>query len=1328
MVNISELSVKIGVDDRELTAGLNRANQSVQGFGGQLAGVGAAVTTAFAAAGAGIAAGLAVGVKAAGDLQQSVANISTIKPEIDTSAVFGALNEMSTRIPATASELGESLYNVFSSMDVGQEAALELVETFAKGAAGAGTSAETFGTAAMGVMNAYGLTTKEAAAVSDMFFDTINKGVVTGDELAASLGPVTQSAKAAGVAWRDLGPMIAAVTKEGGPAAQNMNNLNNLFQKFTTSSAQLAMNNMGVATVDAAGKFREVPAVLTDLKAHLATLTEAEAAAALQEIFPDAQARIGAQTLMSQIDFVNEALKSNQEASGSTAAAYEKMSATFNSQSKLLVNNLMSIATAIGAELLPHITPLITALSKSLPAAFQDLKDSVGTVKQVLAGEWAPDSSIRPFTLAVGNAAVMLRDTFGPAVQAVAGFVTGTLIPAVQQFAAPITAFVAGFTGSIVVMGLAAAAFGVVATALGFLLSPLGLVAIAVGLLAVAWTENMLGIQEATAALIAAVGPYFQELVTIIQTALSGDVAGAFTDFMTLVRDVAAQLGPLLLLWAQEFIAWIAPMIPPMLAALGEVAAAVLAWLAEQIPPIMAQLLLWGQEFVAWVAPQIPPLIAALTTLGLAMIDWVIGQVPGITAKLVEWGILFGAWVLTTAIPELVKALPGIATTLFDWAIQTEAVILTKLVALGQAIATGIVNGFTAAWATIGPKIQEAIANAFKIPEIRMPRLEWGSGSGLQTQSFSNVQGAPVSEDEIDAYIAQAFAARGHDPQTAIAVSRAERSSIAAMMSGDSGSSFGPFQLHMGGLAPGGNAGSGMGDAFRSATGLDPRDISTWRQQVDYVAANLSQTGWQPFHAAANRGIGNRQGVGSGVPMVNAPMTRIPLSGGMGGDPSQWPGFMNQVNEQLPDYLLSLDTIQQAGTLAFNGTAQAGTTSGAALVSATTDSLGNVTRIYAENGVAIASTVTNAAGQITNSWQATGAAVIAQAQTSGAGLITATTDSLGTVTRIYAENGVALGATVTNAAGVIVNTWGTMGTSVVAGAAATATEVIAQATAQGAGVVEQYTAMQLAGQTAVTTLGENVITTFTTTAGSVITTTADQTGKVVAQYAELANGAILQANGMQEGVLTSVLELGDRVVTTTSDMAGNLITVTTDMTGNVIDRYVKMGDEVTSSVSDMASETSREFRRAGDSARQAVDPINEFGEAMQNIPKPDLGGVISEWKKVTSAIKSAISEADKFSQHTGSKGGSGGKFARASGGPVSAFQSYIVGDGGRPELFVPGVDGYIMPSVPEPLMPSRGGGGGEMQTIRIVHENPDGRTLEEWYVTGQRLAIERGRA
>jgi TP901 family phage tail tape measure protein len=323
------------------------------------------LTKLAAAGGAAFGALGVAGVKSASSLEESVNNIGSIA-DVNKEQVFSALNEMTTRVPQSAAQLGDSLYNVFSSFSTNQEQALKATEGFAKGAVAAQTDAQTFGTSVMGVLNAYGQSLDEAGHVQDVFFQTVKNGVVNGKELAEGLGPVTQAAKAAGVNFDSLGAMIAGVTKEGGPAAQNINNLNNFLQKVTTKEAQSQLTQLGIKTKDAAGNFRPVIDVLGDLKGSLSKMTEAQRANALQAIFPDAQARQGAATLMSQLDNVKGFLKDNIASSGAAEAAYQKMVSGFGAQTKLLLNSLKSMLTTVGGALLPVLTPVVTGLTKQL--------------------------------------------------------------------------------------------------------------------------------------------------------------------------------------------------------------------------------------------------------------------------------------------------------------------------------------------------------------------------------------------------------------------------------------------------------------------------------------------------------------------------------------------------------------------------------------------------------------------------------------------------------------------------------------------------------------------------------------------------------------------------------------------------------------------------------------------------------------------------------------------------------------------------------------------------------------------------------------------------
>lgn len=419
-----------------ISLGTSAAGAGVRGLQ-SLAGAAVSTTAVIAKMAAGMAVAFAgaatAGVKFAGDLEESVNSIKSIKPDIDTSAVFKSLNEISTRVPQSAKALGDSLYNIFSSIEINQQDAVALVEKFAKGATGAQTDADTWGTAMLGVMNAYGKGLGDVDAIQDTFFNTINAGVISGKQLASGLGPVTASAKAAGLSIEELGAAMVGVTKEGGDASQNVNNLNNFLQKLTTKPAQEALNQLGVKTVDATGKFLPFADVLTDLKGRLGTMTEAQRANALQAIFPDMQARQGASVLMSQLDAVKSSLAQNRTATDSTNKAYKTMAEGMKAQATLLKNSVVADLTAMGAGMLPAITPGITALAgffngqrgtfesfgkflgTALTNGINTARDAMLTFKSALSGNWADSEKIRPLHALLGNIGLLINRDVIPA-------------------------------------------------------------------------------------------------------------------------------------------------------------------------------------------------------------------------------------------------------------------------------------------------------------------------------------------------------------------------------------------------------------------------------------------------------------------------------------------------------------------------------------------------------------------------------------------------------------------------------------------------------------------------------------------------------------------------------------------------------------------------------------------------------------------------------------------------------------------------------------------------------------------------------------------------
>lgn|GEM_PF-3434897 len=121
---------------------------------------------------------------------------------------------------------------------------------------------------------------------------------------------------------------------------------------------------------------------------------------------------------------------------------------------------------------------------------------------------------------------------------------------------------------------------------------------------------------------------------------------------------------------------------------------------------------------------------------------------------------------------------------------------------------------------------------------------------------------------DVLAYLIEGAKRRGIDAATAVRAFGHEGLNVfdpsKPDRGGDEGSSFGPYQLHYGGMSPS-MPNPGMGDDFTRATGLDARDPSTWKAQTDFVLDHLQNGGtWAPWMGAKAEGITGRMGLPGG--------------------------------------------------------------------------------------------------------------------------------------------------------------------------------------------------------------------------------------------------------------------------------------------------------------------------------------------------------------------------------------------------------------------------------------------------------------------------------
>lgn len=208
------------------------------------------------------------------------------------------------------------------------------------------------------------------------------------------------------------------------------------------------------------------------------------------------------------------------------------------------------------------------------------------------------------------------------------------------------------------------------------------------------------------------------------------------------------------------------------------------------------------------------------------------------------------------------------------WVGSKFVAVLANVAALGAAT-TGVAAGISSIFGLLGiagilgvdaykNTVKQAGAGEQGVVS-REGMLAWANGYqpgyvyDPNTGKYSPPGAGAAGGSTVD-MIRKSAIAHGIDPNVALTVAAHEGLNSYV---GDSGSSFGPFQLHYGGVAGGALAGSGLGDQFTKATGLDARDKSTLQQQIDFSMDYVSKHGWGSWNGAKAAGIYGMAGVGA---------------------------------------------------------------------------------------------------------------------------------------------------------------------------------------------------------------------------------------------------------------------------------------------------------------------------------------------------------------------------------------------------------------------------------------------------------------------------------
>lgn len=258
MPTIADLQVKYSAD----TAGLQAGTQKAQGLvSGLTSGIGGLKTVAGGILLGGALGGVAMGVgqlAAAGlTFESNMANVNSIAQlstaeiaALSNSVINIAKNPMITEGP---SALAAGLYDIYSSGFQGADGLMILEQAAMAGTAGL-TSTATASRAITSGLNAFGYEADQTRRVSDVMFQTVNKGVLTFDQLANNLGNTMPIANSLGLEIEDLGAAYALMTLKGVSAAQAETQIAGLMRSTLNPTAELtaAVGEYGYASAEAA--------------------------------------------------------------------------------------------------------------------------------------------------------------------------------------------------------------------------------------------------------------------------------------------------------------------------------------------------------------------------------------------------------------------------------------------------------------------------------------------------------------------------------------------------------------------------------------------------------------------------------------------------------------------------------------------------------------------------------------------------------------------------------------------------------------------------------------------------------------------------------------------------------------------------------------------------------------------------------------------------------------------------------------------------------------------------------------------------------------------
>lgn len=363
LLDIANFMQNMDKASKKMNETANNSNSKLANFGSKLTSAGATMTKSVTAPILGFA---GASTKMAMDTEKGFAKVNSIA-QLSGKEWTDYTKQMKSGASSTGktySEYAEATYSAISA-GVKYTDTTKFLDNANKLAVGGFTDLSKSTDVLTTIQNAYGLSAKDTAHISDVLIQTQNKGKTTVDELASNMGKVIPTAQSLGVGVEQLGASYAIMTAKGIATAESTTYMNSMFNEMGKSGTVVDKTLKEIS-----GKsFKELTAEGKTTGDVLQMLDDHAKAngLSLSDMFGSAEAGKAAMTLLGNgADEFNAQLKGMNESTGATKTAFDTVSNTAEGKMKRAFADMKNAMSDFGEAMVPVVTWIATMVGKFL--------------------------------------------------------------------------------------------------------------------------------------------------------------------------------------------------------------------------------------------------------------------------------------------------------------------------------------------------------------------------------------------------------------------------------------------------------------------------------------------------------------------------------------------------------------------------------------------------------------------------------------------------------------------------------------------------------------------------------------------------------------------------------------------------------------------------------------------------------------------------------------------------------------------------------------------------------------------------------------------------